>query len=209
MDEAVQARIFEPFFTTKAAGSGLAGRGGTGLGLAMAYGFVKQSGGHIEVDSEPGRGATFRLYLPRTEETGAAAPAVPQEFRVPKGNETLLLVEDEEAVRTLARLVLQSYGYQVLEARDGQEGLALAQQHSGPIHMVVTDMVMPRMSGRQLADQLARIRPKIPILFMSGYTDDAILQSGATGPGEAFVHKPISPLALARKVRQILDAGNA
>jgi PAS domain S-box-containing protein len=207
MDEAVQARIFEPFFTTKAAGSGHGGRGGTGLGLAMAYGFVKQSGGHIEVDSEPGHGATFRLYLPRTEEIGTAAPAVPDEFRVPKGDETLLLVEDEEAVRTLARLVLQSYGYQVLEARDGQEGLALAQRHPGPIHVVVTDMVMPRMSGRQLADQLARIRPKVPILFMSGYTDDAILQSGAAGPGEAFVHKPISPLALARKVRQILDAG--
>jgi CheY-like chemotaxis protein len=201
MDEAVQARIFEPFFTTKDA-AGPTGRAGTGLGLAMVYGFVKQSGGHIEVESAPGRGASFRLYLPLTRETEAAPlPAAPQDYRIPSGNETLLLVEDEEALRTLIRLVLQSYGYAVLEARDGQEGLWVASQYAGRIHAVVTDMVMPRMGGRQLADRLAKLRPGIPVLFMSGYTDDPALQCGSG----VFVPKPISPLALARKVRQILD----
>jgi len=201
MDETIQARIFEPFFTTKEAGKG------TGLGLAMVYGFVKQSGGHIEVESVPGLGTIFRLYLPRSEETEPSRIPVQQEFRTPSGEETILLVEDEEAVRTLARLVLQSYGYKVLEAADGQEGLAVARQYPGTIHVVVTDMVMPRMSGRQLADHLAQERPNLPILFMSGYTDDALLQSGATGAGEGFIPKPISPLALTRKVRQILDSG--
>jgi two-component system cell cycle sensor histidine kinase/response regulator CckA len=200
MDESVQARIFEPFFTTKAAGKG------TGLGLAMVYGFVKQSGGHVEVESIPGRGTTFRLYLPRSEETESSRTPASEDFRIPKGEETILLVEDEEAVRTLARLVLQSYGYKVLEAADGQEGLAVAREYPGTIHMMVTDMVMPRMSGRQLADHLARERPRLPILFMSGYTDDAELQSGVTGAGEGFIPKPISPLALTRKVRQILDS---
>jgi two-component system cell cycle sensor histidine kinase/response regulator CckA len=201
MDETTQARIFEPFFTTKAAGKG------TGLGLAMVYGFVKQSGGHIEVESVPGQGTVFRLYLPRSEKTEPSRLPVREDFRIPKGEETILLVEDEEAVRTLARLVLESYGYQVLEAADGQEGLTLARNHSGSIHLVVTDMVMPRMSGRQLADRLAEERPNLPILFMSGYTDDAVLQSGASGAGLGFMPKPISPLALARKVRQILDSG--
>jgi two-component system cell cycle sensor histidine kinase/response regulator CckA len=200
MDASTQARIFEPFFTTKPAGSG------TGLGLAMVYGFVRQSGGHVEVDSAPGRGTTFRLFLPRTEESDDAPLPDQEDFRIPKGDETILLVEDEEAVRTLIRLVLQSYGYTVLEARDGQEGLWVAGNHTGAIHGVVTDMVMPRMGGRQLADELARIRPDLPILFMSGYTDDAILQRGDVGASRAFVPKPISPLALARKVRQVLDA---
>jgi two-component system cell cycle sensor histidine kinase/response regulator CckA len=200
MDESVKARIFEPFFTTKPAGSG------TGLGLAMVYGFVKQSGGQIEVDSVPGRGTTFRLFLPRTEEPDYAPLPAQEDFRIPKGDETILLVEDEEAVRTLIRIVLESYGYTVLEARDGQEGLWVAGNHEGAIHAVVTDMVMPRMGGRQLAEELARARPDLPILFMSGYTDDAILQRGDSGASAAFVPKPISPLALARKVRQVLDA---
>jgi PAS domain S-box-containing protein len=199
MDESTQARIFEPFFTTKPAGSG------TGLGLAMVYGFVKQSGGHIEVDSAPGRGTSFRLFLPRTEATETTPAPAQEDFRIPKGDETILLVEDEEAVRTLIRIVLQSYGYTVLEARDGEEGLWVAGNHAGAIHAVVTDMVMPRMGGRQLAEQLAQIRPDLPILFMSGYTDDAIFQRGDGGDTTAFVPKPISPLALARKVRQVLD----
>jgi CheY-like chemotaxis protein len=203
MDETIQASIFEPFFTTKEAGKG------TGLGLAMVYGFVSQSGGHIQVDSVPGRGTTFRLYLPRSEEAETFPVRARQEYRIPTGDETILLVEDEEAVRTLAGLVLQSYGYKVLVATDGQEGLAIAREHPGPIHVVVTDMVMPRLSGRQLADQLARERPKIPILFMSGYTDDAVLQSGVVEAGENFIPKPVSPLALARKVRQILDSEKA
>jgi signal transduction histidine kinase/CheY-like chemotaxis protein len=206
MDEATKARIFEPFFTTKTAVAGASGRTGTGLGLAMVYGFVKQSGGHIEVESAPGIGTTFSLYLPRTEETATYPLPVQEDFRIPKGDETILLVEDEEAVRTLIRQVLESYGYTVLEARDGQEGLWVAETFAGTIHMLVTDMVMPRMGGRELANQLAATRPDLPILFMSGYTDDAILQRGEDGAGTIFVPKPISPLALARKVRHLLDA---
>lgn len=207
MDEATKSRIFEPFFTTKGAGSGEEGRSGTGLGLSMVYGFANQSGGHIEVESEPGRGSTFRLYLPRTDETEPAPIPDGEELRIPQGGgETILLVEDEEAVRTLARLVLQAYGYNMLEASDGQDALRIAEGYKETIHLVVTDMVMPRMGGRELARNLARSRPKVPVLFMSGYTDDAVLRSGESEAGTAFVHKPIGPLALARKVRQLLDA---
>jgi two-component system, cell cycle sensor histidine kinase and response regulator CckA len=202
MDEATKARIFEPFFTTKEAGKG------TGLGLAMVYGFVRQSGGHIEVDSEPGRGTTFRLFLPCTKETGPSTRPDQEDFRVPKGEETILLAEDEDAVRALVRLVLQSYGYTVLEARDGQVGLEIAQQYQGTIHALVTDLVMPRMGGNELADHMTRIRPDVRVLFMSGHTDDAVLQREAE-EGAAFIHKPFSPVALARKVRQLLDAAVA
>jgi PAS domain S-box-containing protein len=200
MDEATRARIFEPFFTTKEAGKG------TGLGLAMVYGFAKQSGGHIEVESEPGRGTTFRLLMPRVDDLEPGPVPVPSDYRVTGGNETILLVEDEEALRGLLRQVLQSYGYVVLEARDGQDGLWMAGQHSGPIHALVTDLVMPRMGGRELAEHLLRQRPDLRILFMSGHTEDPDLQRGKFGPGAAFVHKPFSPLALARRVRQLLDS---
>jgi two-component system cell cycle sensor histidine kinase/response regulator CckA len=210
MDEATKARIFEPFFTTKGAVAGPGGRAGTGLGLAMVYGFAKQSGGHIEVESEPQRGSSFLLYLPRTDESAPAPAQAREEFGTNQGGgETILLVEDEEAVRTLARLVLQAYGYRVLEAPDGLDALRIAGEYRETIHLVVTDMVMPRMGGRELADHLARSRPRLPILFMSGYTDDAVLQSGGSAASEAFVYKPIGPLALARKVRQMLDAGES
>ncbi len=199
MDEATKVRIFEPFFTTKEPGKG------TGLGLAMVYGFVKQSGGHIEVYSEPGHGTAFKIYLPRADETTLPTSG-PADLTMPKGSETVLLVEDEDAVRTLAKLVLQSHGYNVLEARDGREAIGIAQQHGDRVHMLVTDLVMPRMSGRQLADVLTRLRPNLRILFMSGYTDEAIVRQGALDPGVAFLQKPFSPIALARKVREVLDS---
>jgi nitrogen-specific signal transduction histidine kinase/CheY-like chemotaxis protein len=200
MDEATKARIFEPFFTTKEPGKG------TGLGLAMVYGFVKQSGGHIEVESEPGRGATFKVYLPRAEETTPSAKSSPSLLQMPKGTETVLLVEDEDAVRALSKLVLQSSGYTVLEARDGQEGVWVAQQHQGPIHILVTDLVMPRLSGQQLAVLLVQARPHLRVLFMSGYTDEAVLRHGVFEADAAFLQKPFNAIGLARKVREVLDA---
>ncbi len=200
MDEATRARVFEPFFTTKEVGKG------TGLGLAMVYGFVKQSGGHVEVESEVGRGTAFKVYLPRAEAAGPSARSSPNVLEAPRGSETVLLVEDEDSVRTLSRLVLQSSGYTVLEARDGQEGLRVAQQHPGPIHVLVTDLVMPRMSGRQLADVVSQARPGVRVLFLSGYTDEAMAQHGALEAGLAFLQKPFSPISLVRKVREVLDA---
>jgi PAS domain S-box-containing protein len=200
MDAMTRARIFEPFFTTKEIGKG------TGLGLAMVYGFVKQSGGHVEVYSEPGHGTTFKVYLPRAEAAVRSAKSSQGVLRVPKGAETVLLVEDEDAVRTLSRLILESNGYTVLEARDGQEGVWVGQQHPGPIHLLVTDLVMPRMSGRQLADRLTQARPHMRVLFISGYTDEAAMRQGVLEPDLDFLQKPFSPISLARKVREVLDA---
>jgi PAS domain S-box-containing protein len=200
MDEATKARIFEPFFTTKEPGKG------TGLGLAMVYGFVKQSGGHIEVQSTPGQGSTFEVYLPRAAETTPASKSSPDMLVAPKGTETILLVEDEDSLRNLSRLILQASGYTVLEARDGQEAIWVAEQHSASIHLLVTDVVMPRMSGRQLADMLAQTRPDLAVLYMSGYTDEAVLRHGVFEAGVAFLQKPFTPIGLARKVREVLDA---
>jgi two-component system, cell cycle sensor histidine kinase and response regulator CckA len=197
MDESTRSRIFEPFFTTKEPGKG------TGLGLAMVYGFVKQSGGHIDVETELGRGTTFKLYLPCSDtsadlESGASAPVA-----APRGAETILLVEDEDAVRSLSRLALQASGYTVLEARNGQEGFFVAQQHAGPIHVLVTDVVMPRMSGRQLVELLAPVRPQMRTLYISGYSDEALSFETDT----CFLQKPFTPMSLARKVREVLDHG--
>ncbi|HEV8581462.1 MAG TPA: response regulator, partial [Thermoanaerobaculia bacterium] len=197
---ATRARIFEPFFTTKGPAKG------TGLGLAMVYGFVKQSGGHIEVYSEPGHGTAFKVYLPRTAETRLSDKSSPGSLEIPRGHETVLLVEDETAVRTLSRLVLQSRGYTVLEARDGQEGVWVAQQHQGPIQLLVTDLVMPRMGGRQLADLLQQTRPSVRVLFTSGYTDESLLRQGGLEAGVAFLQKPFNSINLVRKVREVLDA---
>ena len=198
MTAEVQAHIFEPFFTTKEVGKG------TGLGLATVYGIAKQSGGHITVHSEPGHGAVFKLYLPRVEEApGAAEPARPTEI-TRRGSETVLLVEDDEPLRTLAREILSIQGYTVLDAISPSEALRLADVHPGPIHLLLTDVVMPQMNGRQVADHLLAARPGLKVLFMSGYTDAAIVEHGVLEPGTHFLQKPFTPDGLSRKVREAL-----
>jgi two-component system cell cycle sensor histidine kinase/response regulator CckA len=200
MTAEVQAHIFEPFFTTKEVGKG------TGLGLATAYGIAKQSGGHITVHSEPGHGAVFKLYLPRVEEgPGTAEPARPTEI-TRRGSETVLLVEDDEPLRTLAREILSIQGYTVLDAISPSEALRLADVHPGPIHLLLTDVVMPQMNGRQVADHLLAARPGLKVLFMSGYTDAAIVEHGVLEPGTHFLQKPFTPDGLLRRVREVLDA---
>jgi PAS domain S-box-containing protein len=203
MDAATRARIFEPFFTTKGPGRG------TGLGLAMVYGFVKQSGGHIEVNSAVDAGTTFKVYLPRTEKPAPADRTPQDRDKVPKGTETILLAEDQDAVRTFARHILLAEGYTVLEARDGEEACRLARERQGPIHLLITDMVMPRMGGQQLADLLARDRPSLRVLFVSGYADDTMTRTGVPRARSAFLQKPYSPDQLAQKVREVLDADAA
>jgi len=201
MDAATRARVFEPFFTTKEQGRG------TGLGLATVYGMVKQSGGYIWVYSEPGRGTTFKVYLPHAEQRTAAQPELPGRRRTDEahGWETVLLVEDEDAVRALAREVLRRHGYVVLEARHGVDALRLAERHTDDIHLMVTDVVMPHMSGRDLAERLSSVRQKMKVLFMSGYTDHAVMHRDLT-PGSAFIQKPFTPETFARKVRMVLDS---
>jgi CheY-like chemotaxis protein len=200
MDQQTKSRIFEPFFTTKGLGKG------TGLGLAMVYGIVKQSGGHIAVGSEPGAGTAFDIYLPVAgidlEALGAGAPGA----AVQSGHETVLLVEDEEAVRQLASQVLTAKGYLVLEAADGEQALRISREHPGPIDLLVADVVMPRTSGRQVAEALVADRRRMRVLYMSGYTDDAIIRHGVSASGLAFLQKPFTPQALSQKVREILDA---
>ncbi len=199
MDEPTQARIFEPFFTTKEPGKG------TGLGLATVYGIVKQSGGDILVYSEPGHGTTFKIYLPANEVPPKNLVAPPTQPVSRDGHETILLVEDEEMVRDLVRIVLQNAGYIVLEAPHGKAALSLSAQHQGPIDLLITDVVMPRMSGRELAEQLKALRPPMKVLFMSGYTDDAVVQHGLLAADVEFLPKPFSPSLLASKVREVLD----
>jgi CheY-like chemotaxis protein len=203
MDAATQARIFEPFFTTKGPGRG------TGLGLAMVYGFVKQSGGHIDTESEVGRGTTFKVYLPRADETTPSSRSAQDIVMLPGGTETILLVEDQDAVRLFARQVLLAGGYAVLEARGGEEAFQVAQQCPGPIHLLVTDVVMPRMSGPQLAELLVRDRPDLRVLFVSGYADEATTRCEMAEAGSAFLQKPFNRVRLAQKVREVLDTNTA
>jgi len=199
MSQATQSRIFEPFFTTKSPGKG------TGLGLATVYGIVKQSGGHIAVYSELGQGATFKVYLPKVLEKPAKTRSQSGPANLAGGTETILVVEDEDAVRALTRHILQSSGYAILEARNGAEGIALAAQHKGPLDLLVTDVVMPQVGGRPLAEALLSRHPKLKVLYLSGYTTDAVIRHGVLEAETAFLHKPFTPRALLQKVREVLD----
>jgi two-component system, cell cycle sensor histidine kinase and response regulator CckA len=198
MDEATQTHVFEPFFTTKEPGKG------TGLGLSTVYGIVKQSGGYLDLASEPGAGSTFTVYLPRLDQV-----VEPPKVKIPitasfRGEETILLVEDEEVLRGLLAKFLRLYGYTVLEARHGGEALLTCERHQGPIHLMVTDVVMPQMSGRELAERLTPLRPDMKILYMSGYTEDALVQHGVADLSAAFLQKPFKPIDLARRVYAVL-----
>ena len=200
MDAETRSRIFEPFFTTKGK------YGGSGLGLATVYGIVKQSGGHIWVYSEPGTGTIFKIYLPRIDQATETreTPAIARESL--QGSETVLVVEDEELVRNLACQVLQVNGYTVLNASDATEALLKYEQYQGRLDLLITDVVMPRASGPELARRLASSRPQMKVLYMSGYADDAIVHHGILDPGTSFLQKPFTPDALAGKVRAVLDA---
>ncbi len=199
MPAEVQARIFEPFFTTKGPGKG------TGLGLSTVYGIVAQSGGVITVDSELGRGTTFTVYLPAVEE--ALAPIAAESAHLVKGTgtETVLLVEDEASVRGLARRVLTQYGYTVLESQDGADALTIAEGHPGPIHLLLSDIVMPGLSGPALAQQIIPARPGVRVLLMSGFADRVGFHIGSLGANTSFLQKPFTPEGLAMKVRECLD----
>lgn len=203
MDPETRSHLFEPFFTTKGQGKG------TGLGLSTVYGIIKQSGGNVGVYSEPGQGTCVKCYLPRVDQPMALDPEKSLETAKP-GSETILVVEDEEAVRRLISETLQRNGYRVLVAGSGREALAVTGSHPNPIQLVITDMVMPHMSGREVAAKLKAQRPDIQILFISGYTDQAIAQNGGLDSGADFLQKPFTPATLMRKVREILDAsGNS
>jgi signal transduction histidine kinase/ActR/RegA family two-component response regulator len=203
MDAATQARIFEPFFTTKEPGKG------TGLGLAMVYGIIKQSGGFIWVDSAPGQGTTFRIYLPPVVDAGAPLAATPTPPPPPRGTETILVVEDEDPVRELAERCLRAQGYRVLTAVDGVAALALADAHRGPIDLVLTDVLMPRLSGMDLVERLVAVRPTTRVLYMSGYPQGVVGGRGVSFAESEFLQKPFLPDDLARRVRAVLDAAHA
>ena len=228
MDEETKAHLFEPFFTTKADGMG------AGLDLATVYGIVTQSGGHIRVYSEPGEGTTFKIYLPAIASAQARPPAEAEQggrarraglpgvegeaepvereqthFQELRGSETetILVVEDDKSVRNLTRKALKEYGYSVIEAQNGEDALKVSEAHEGPIHLMITDVVMPGMNGRELAERLQPHRPKTRVLYMSGYADDAIVHHGVLEPGLSFIPKPFTPESLVNKARSVLDSG--
>jgi len=201
MDPVTLSRIFEPFFSTKGQGKG------SGLGLSTVYGIVKQSGGHISAESAVGSGSCFKIYLPMTDTAEGASLAGSNSPAESDGWETILLIEDEDTVRHLASHVLRMHGYRVLEARHAGEALKIAEGHDDAIHLMLTDVVMPKMNGRQLAESLASLRPGMKVLYMSGYNDDIVLNAGL-GPQIAFLQKPFPPGLLVEKVRRVLD-GNS
>jgi CheY-like chemotaxis protein len=200
MDAETQACIFQPFFTAKQQSKGM------GLGLATVYGIVRQSEGHIWVYSEPGKGTTFKVYLPRIDQAvEVIAPTYVPVDEPTRGSETILLAEDEEAVCSLVRGVLESRGYDVLKTKGANEALEIGERHKEHIHLLLTDVVMPQMSGMELAEHLAPLHPETKVLYMSGYTDNAVVHLGLLDPGTIFLQKPFTPDALARKVREVLE----
>jgi CheY-like chemotaxis protein len=202
MDAATQAHVFEPFFTTKRAGSG------TGLGLYTVAGIVKQSGGAVELKSQPGRGTSFRVYLPRVDRAPAIAPAAVPKTMASGGAETILLVEDDEMVRTLVRETMESNGYRVLEASDPLEARVVAAASPNAIQLLITDVIMPKASGPQLARKLLQLSPGLKVLYMSGHTDRAISKRGVRRKEVAFLPKPFTPAQLVAKVREVLENGD-
>ena len=190
--------IFEPFFTTKEVGKG------TGLGLSTVYGIVRQSGGNVFVYSQQGRGTTFKVYLPRVDEPAPAAPQPPHR-KVHSGAETVLLVEDEPALRELIRIALTGNGFTVLDAGSPADALVLCRTHTAPLHLLITDIIMPGMDGPSLAKQVLQERPEIKVLYMSGYATNFIMHDGIVDPGTNFLEKPFHPATLLAKVREVLD----
>ncbi len=202
IDEETKSRLFEPFFTTKEQGKG------TGLGLSTVYGIVRQSGGHITVDSTVGRGSTFKILLPWAEKE-TVEPLQTKKDEIPEsspGTERILLVEDDDSVRELASEILQMNGYEVIEASNGVDAISVFDAQKKPVDLVVTDLIMPQMGGRDLAKHVTPKNPDLKVLFLSGYTDSAVVRQGLLEPGSFFLQKPFTPAELAHKVRQALDS---
>ena len=195
----MQARAFEPFFTTKKLGQG------TGLGLSMAYGIVKQSGGHIRLDSKPGDGCTFWIHLPRVAPAPVALPPPLPATALPRGSETILLAEDENGVRKMIGAYLEDLGYRVLTASDGMDGISLAHTYPEPIHLLVSDLVMPKLGGPELAAELRKLMPRLKVIFLSGYAGHAVSGSDLDLPDARFLAKPLSMELLAKAIREVLD----